>query len=241
MRTNYEMLSSGHVSVASPIMFNAGSAKQQTSSCYVLDCEDNLESIVSTVARISLLARGGGGIGLSLANIRSRGSRVGCEGVSEGVLPIMKKLNTAASTITQGENKRPCAIAVYLPMWHADIYEFLSTRKTIGDTAQRTYSLFLGAWVSDLFMARVKAGEKWSLMTPNLATGLSDVHGQEFVDLYKSYEAIYDNGVPTVDSPVVRQVDARDLFSYMCNVIANRQSSIAQMAGRGSVMFLSAV
>lgn len=48
----------------------------------------------------------------------------------------------------------------YLEPWHADIYDFIELRKNHGKEEQRARDLFLGLWIPDLFMKRVKENKE---------------------------------------------------------------------------------
>ena len=85
--------------------------------------------------------------------------------------------------------KRNGSFAIYLEPWHADIEIFLQMRKNHGDEEMKARDLFYALWIPDLFMQRVKTDGKWTLMCPDECTGMADVHGEEFVKLYESYEA----------------------------------------------------
>lgn len=90
--------------------------------------------------------------------------------------------------VHNGGGKRNGSFAIYLEPWHADIEMFLQMRKNHGDEELKARDLFYALWVPDLFMERVKADAQWTIMCPDECPGLSDVYGQEFVDLYLSYE-----------------------------------------------------
>jgi ribonucleoside-diphosphate reductase alpha chain len=87
-----------------------------------------------------------------------------------------------------GGGKRNGSFAIYLEPWHADIEMFLQMRKNHGDEELKARDLFYALWIPDLFMERVKANGKWTLMCPDECPGLSDVYGEEFKTLYESYE-----------------------------------------------------
>ena len=87
-----------------------------------------------------------------------------------------------------GGGKRNGSFAIYLEPWHADIEMFLQMRKNHGDEELKARDLFYAIWIPDLFMERVKANGKWTLMCPDECPGLSDVYGEEFKTLYESYE-----------------------------------------------------
>jgi ribonucleoside-diphosphate reductase alpha subunit len=90
--------------------------------------------------------------------------------------------------VHNGGGKRNGSFAIYLEPWHKDIRDFLDMKKTHGDEEMRARDLFYGLWIPDLFMHRVKTGGTWTLMCPDECPGLSDVYGDQFKELYESYE-----------------------------------------------------
>jgi ribonucleotide reductase alpha subunit len=90
--------------------------------------------------------------------------------------------------VHNGGGKRNGSFAIYLEPWHADIEIFLQMRKNHGDEELKARDLFYALWTPDLFMERVKADGKWTLMCPDECPGLSDVYGDEFKELYEKYE-----------------------------------------------------
>jgi ribonucleoside-diphosphate reductase alpha subunit len=91
--------------------------------------------------------------------------------------------------VHNGGGRRNGSFAVYLEPWHADVELFLQMRKNHGDEELKARDLFYALWIPDLFMERVKADSHWTLMCPDECPGLSDVYGEEFNNLYTSYEA----------------------------------------------------
>ena len=83
--------------------------------------------------------------------------------------------------------KEKGSIAVYLEPHHPDIFEFLDLRKNFGDENLRARDLFLALWISDLFMKQVESDSDWYLMCPDESTGLTDVWGSEYENLYWKY------------------------------------------------------
>lgn len=122
---------------------------------------------------------------MSIHNIRATRSYIrGTNGSSNGIVPMLRVFNETARYVDQGGGKRKGAFAIYLEPWHADVFDFLDLRKNHGKEEHRARDLFYALWVPDMFMERVKADGKWSLFCPNTATGLSDVWGDEFNELY---------------------------------------------------------
>lgn len=188
----YTMLSRGYISMASPTMFNAGTRKNQMSSCFLLHMHgdgDSIDSFFETLWSCAKISKTAGGIGLSLHNVRARGSYIaGTNGTSNGLIPLLRVFNDTARYVDQGGNKRPGAFAMYLEPWHADVFPFLDLRKPTGQPEVRCRDLFIALWIPDLFMRRVESGGDWTLMCPKECPGLADVYGQEFEDLYTKYE-----------------------------------------------------
>ncbi len=96
---------------------------------------------------------------------------------------------TETAVLHNGGGRRNGSFAIYLEPWHADVELFLQMRKNHGDEELKARDLFYAIWISDLFMERVKIGGTWTLMCPDECPGLSDVYGDEFVQLYESYES----------------------------------------------------
>jgi len=167
------------------------------SSCFLLTLKsDSIEGIYDTLKRCALISRSAGGIGVALSNVRAKGSYIrGTNGMSNGIVPMLRNFNETARYVDQGGGKRKGAFAIYLEPWHADIFEFLELRKNHGKEEQRARDLFYGLWVPDLFMRRVMANGTWTLFCPNEAfdfeTGktLMDAWGGEFDALYTALEA----------------------------------------------------
>lgn len=187
----YNMMSQGWFTHATPTLFNAGTPKPQMSSCFLLTMkEDSIDGIYDTLTQCAKISQSAGGIGLSIHDIRAKGSYIkGTNGTSNGIVPMLKVFNDTARYVDQGGGKRKGSFAIYIEPWHADIMDFLDLKKNHGKEEQRARDLFYALWVCDLFMQRVEDGGNWTLMCPNECPGLSDVYGKEFEALYTKYEA----------------------------------------------------
>ena len=186
----YNLMSEKWFIHATPTLFNAGTPKPQLSSCFLLSMtDDSIPGIFETLSRCAKISQSAGGIGLSIHNIRAKGSYIkGTGGSSNGIVPMLRVYNDTARYVDQGGGKRKGAFAVYLEPWHADVFDFLELKKNHGKEEQRARDLFYAMWVPDLFMERVKANGEWSLFCPNEAPGLHDTYGGEFEALYHRYE-----------------------------------------------------
>ncbi|MAX67773.1 MAG: ribonucleoside-diphosphate reductase subunit alpha [Halobacteriovoraceae bacterium] len=186
----YHHLSEKWFTHATPTLFNAGTNKPQMSSCFLLSMKgDSIDGIYDTLKDCALISQSAGGIGLSIHNIRAKGTFIkGTNGYSNGIVPMLRVFNDTARYVDQGGGKRKGSFAVYLEPWHADIFDFLDLKKNHGKEELRARDLFYALWVNDLFMERVEAEKDWSLFCPHEAPGLADTYGEEFRRLYTQYE-----------------------------------------------------
>uniref|UniRef100_A0A3B3UYG3 Ribonucleoside-diphosphate reductase n=1 Tax=Poecilia latipinna TaxID=48699 RepID=A0A3B3UYG3_9TELE len=186
----YNLLSEKWFTHASPTLFNAGTTRPQLSSCFLLAMsEDSINGIYDTLKQCALISKSAGGIGLAVSCIRATGSYIaGTNGISNGLVPMLRVYNNTARYVDQGGNKRPGAFSVYLEPWHADVFEFLELKKNTGKEEQRARDLFFALWIPDLFMKRVESNQDWSLMCPSDCPGLDECWGEEFEELYTRYE-----------------------------------------------------
>ena len=202
----YDLMSQKFFTHATPTLFNAGTRRPQMSSCFLQAIDDNIESIFDAVKDIAFTSKWSGGIGVHISALRCRGSLIrGTNGMASGVIPLCVLLNKLGKYINQG-GKRNGSIACYLEPHHADIFDFCDLRKNTGNDDNRARDLYLGLWVSSLFMKRVKEDGVWSLMCPDECPGLNQVHSEEYVKLYERYED---------EQRYVKQVKARDLWRHI--------------------------
>jgi ribonucleotide reductase alpha subunit len=186
----YELLSTKAFTHATPTLFNAGTPRQQLSSCFLLSMtDDSIAGIYKTLGDCAAISKYAGGIGLHIHNVRARGSLIrGTNGMSNGLVPMLRVFNNTARYVDQGGGKRNGSFAVYLEPWHADVEDFLKLKLNTGSEEERARDLFYALWIPDLFMERVEADGIWTLFCPNEAPGLADVWGPAFVELYTRYE-----------------------------------------------------
>ena len=190
VKETYDLMSLKYFTHATPTLFNAGTPHPQLSSCYLIAMEnDSIEGIYNTLKDCAMISKWAGGIGLHIHNVRAAGSHIrGTNGLSNGIVPMLKVFNNTAKYVDQGGGKRNGSFAIYLEPWHADIEMFLQMRKNHGDEELKARDLFYALWVPDLFMERIKTDGTWTLMCPDECPGLSDVYGDEFKTLYTKYE-----------------------------------------------------
>tara|TARA_B100001996_G_scaffold80159_1_gene59112 strand:+ start:90 stop:2453 length:2364 start_codon:yes stop_codon:yes gene_type:complete len=186
----YNLLSEKWFTHATPTLFNAGTPKPQLSSCFLLTMqEDSIDGIYNTLKQCAKISQSAGGIGLSIHNVRGTGSYIkGTNGVSNGIIPMLRNFDMTARYVDQGGGKRKGSFAIYLEPWHCDVFEFLQLKKNHGKEELRARDLFYAMWIPDLFMKRVEENENWSLFSPDEAPNLHETHSEEFEKLYIKYE-----------------------------------------------------
>jgi ribonucleoside-diphosphate reductase alpha subunit len=201
----YDLMSEKWFTHATPTLFNAGTPKPQLSSCFLLTMkDDSIDGIYDTLKQCAKISQSAGGIGLSIHNVRAKGSYIkGTGGTSNGVVPMLRNFDMTARYVDQGGGKRKGSFAIYLEPWHADIFEFLDLKKNHGKEEMRARDLFYAMWIPDLFMQRVENNEMWSLFCPNECPGLADVYGDDFERLYSKYES---------EGKFRKQIKAQDLW-----------------------------
>lgn len=93
----------GRLQLATPTFSNAGKARRgELVSCYLVDVQDNMESIGRAINSSLQLSKKGGGVGLNLSNIREAGAPIkDIENASSGVVPVMKILEDSFSYANQ--------------------------------------------------------------------------------------------------------------------------------------------
>ena len=186
----YNLLSEKWFTHATPTLFNAGTPKPQLSSCFLLTMkDDSIEGIYDTLKQCAKISQSAGGVGLSIHNVRASGSYInGTNGISNGIIPMLRNFDMTARYVDQGGGKRKGSFAIYLEPWHADIFEFLQLKKNHGKEELRARDLFYAMWIPDLFMKRVEANENWSLFSPDETKDLHETYGDDFEKLYTKYE-----------------------------------------------------
>ncbi len=162
----YDYISKMWFMPATPVLSNGGTDRGLPISCFLNEATDTLEGIVGLWNENVWLASKGGGIGSYWGNLRSIGEKVGKNGKTSGVVPFIRVMDSLTLAISQGSLRRGSA-AVYLPVWHPEIEEFIEIRRpTGGDPNRKALNLHHGILISDAFMRAVEADEEWSLKSP---------------------------------------------------------------------------
>ena len=167
----YDYISNLWFMPATPILSNGGTDRGLPISCFLNESSDSLEGIVSLWNENVWLASKGGGIGSYWGNLRSIGETVRGNGKTSGIVPFIKVMDSQTLAISQGSLRRGSA-AVYLPIHHPEIEEFIDIRRpTGGDPNRRSLNLHHGVAVTDEFMRAVEKDGDFDLKSPY--TGLT--------------------------------------------------------------------
>ena len=162
----YDYMSKMWFMPATPILSNGGTTRGLPISCFLNEANDSLDGIVGLWNENVWLASKGGGIGSYWGNLRSIGEKVGLNGKTSGVIPFIRVMDSLTLAISQGSLRRGSA-AVYLPLNHPEIEEFVEIRRpTGGDPNRKALNLHHGILVPDAFMRAVEADEEWALTSP---------------------------------------------------------------------------
>jgi ribonucleoside-diphosphate reductase alpha chain len=204
---------SGRFQPATPTFLNAG--KQQRGelvSCFLLRVEDNMESIGRSINSALQLSKRGGGVALSLTNLREMGAPIKqIENQSSGVIPVMKLLEDAFSYANQ-LGARQGAGAVYLNAHHPDIMRFLDTKRENADEKIRIKTLSLGVVIPDITFELAKNNEDMYLFSPY---DVERVYGVAFTEISvtdKYREMVEDARIAK------KKIKARDFFQVIAEI-----------------------
>ena len=173
---------------------NAGGAFPQLSNCFLMEVQDDMESIAKSVRDTMWIAKGTGGIGITMTKLRAAGSPVKTTNTeSTGPIPFMKMIDTALFAVSR-KGKKAGAAAMYLENWHLNFPQFLDLRANSGDPYLRTRIMNTAVYISDEFMRRVEKDQDWYLFDPADVSDLPELYGVEFSKRYAEYVKMADKG-----------------------------------------------
>ena len=208
---------------ATPTFSNAGKAQRGSyTSCYLLNVDDNIESINRSITDSMHLSKRGGGVALNISNLREPGAPIKkVTGQSSGVIPVMKLYEDAFKYANQ-QGVRQGAGAAYLSAHHPDILQFLDTKKENADEAIRIKTLSIGVIIPDvtyhLFknnQADTNTENKGNTMALFSPYDVKKVYGLDFneVDITKMYDELVAN-----DAIKKTWINPRNLFGQIAKM-----------------------
>lgn len=189
----YEVTSTQKLSLPTPTLLNARTNFHQLSSCFKLNVNDDLRAIYHSFENMAQISKFGGGVGVYLGHIRSKGAAIReMNGASGGVIPWVRLINNTAAAVNQ-LGSRLGAISPTLDVWHKDVLDFLNLQTETGDIRSKAFDIFPAISVPDLFMERVASGQDWTLFDPHeiykkKGRRLEDYFGEAFSSFYHDCE-----------------------------------------------------
>jgi len=146
----------------SPTLFNAGTVLGQLSACFVLDIEDDINSIMETAREAAIIFKTGGGVGINYSKLRPEGDVVASTGgVASGPVSFMRIVDVVTDVVKQGGRRRGANIAV-LDINHPDIIKFITAKSTPGVFENFNISVM----VKPDFWDHLDRGEPYPLVNP---------------------------------------------------------------------------
>ena len=163
----YDYISKLWFMPSTPVLSNGGTGRGLPISCFLNEASDSLGGIVDLWTENVWLASKGGGIGSYWGNLRSIGEPIGGVGKTSGIVPFIRVMDSLTLAISQGSLRRGSA-AVYLPIDHPEIEEFIEIRRpTGGDPNRKALNLHHGIQITDAFMRAVEENADWDLRSPH--------------------------------------------------------------------------
>jgi ribonucleoside-diphosphate reductase alpha chain len=159
-------IANGWFMPSTPILSNGGTSRGLPISCFLNECEDSLESIAEMWNESVFLASKGGGVGSYYGNIRPIGDLVNNNGKTCGIIPFIGVTDKISLAVSQGSLRRG-STAVYLPINHPEIFEFIKIRTpTGGDINRKSLNLHHAVCIDDKFMKAVESDGMYDLVNP---------------------------------------------------------------------------
>jgi ribonucleoside-diphosphate reductase alpha chain len=175
----YDYMSKMWFTPASPILANGGANRALPISCFLSEVQDDMRSIVGKWNEGVWVAANTGGLGTYWGNVRSIGEQIGAKGKSTGVVPFIVVQNSLSAAIDRGAQRRGAA-AVYLPVHHPEIEEFIEIRRpTGGDPLRKALFLHNAVLIDDKFMQAVEKDEMYDLLSPRTGKMVKQVKARD--------------------------------------------------------------
>jgi ribonucleoside-diphosphate reductase alpha chain len=220
----YDTIGSGDLIPGGRIIFGAGRNRGNHNllNCYVINPEDNVDSIGQTVMDMYKISCAGGGVGFNVSKLRPRGDNIGSVANSApGAVSVLKMINEVGEHVRAGKNRRTALMGI-LNVTHPDLLEFLHVKLDQGQLNNFNISVA----ITDRFLEAVEFGEDWYFTYNNKEYHSYDLarNGEEVIqvlgldeeDVLRRAENFYKVGWEDTFE-VIRQKDikARDLWDII--------------------------
>ena len=187
----YDAYSTFKINLPTPIMAGVRTTIKQFASCVLVDVEDDLDSIFSSLHAVGKYTARRAGIGLNMGRIRPINAPIrGGEVIHTGIIPYLKNFESAVKSTSQN-GLRGGSATVHVPFWHYEIEDVLVLKNNAGTDDNRVRKLDYSIQFCKLFYERLVANENITLFNPNEVKGLYEAFGdnEKFEELYKKYES----------------------------------------------------
>ncbi|MEN9359720.1 MAG: hypothetical protein RL095_1255 [Verrucomicrobiota bacterium] len=206
----YDAASQFKISLPTPIMSGVRTPTRQFSSCVLIECDDNLDSINASASAIVKYVSQRAGIGINAGRIRGLGSPIrGGEAFHTGCIPFYKYFQTAVKSCSQG-GVRGGAATVFFPLWHIEVESLIVLKNNKGTEENRVRHMDYGVQFNKLMYERLIANGNISLFSPSDVPGLYDAFfadQRKFEELYLKYEQD-----PSIRKKTLKAIDLFGLF-----------------------------
>jgi ribonucleoside-diphosphate reductase alpha chain len=183
----YDHMSRLEYSPGGSTRINAGTSFPQLSNCFLMEIQDDMESIAKGIRDVMWMSKGTGGIGIGMTKMRAEGSPVkSTNTVSTGPIPFMHVVDAALRAVSR-KGKKAGAAALYMENWHLNFPQFLDLKQNSGDPYLRTRTANTAVFISDEFMKRVENDQDWYLFDPAETPDLCEIYGSAFSQCYAKY------------------------------------------------------
>lgn len=217
----YDVISLRKLSLATPFLGNLRIPNGNVSSCFIVGMDDSLDSITETWASVAQISKNGGGVGINLSRIRSKGATIkNVKNASGGIIPSIKVLNDIAVYINQ-LGRRAGAFTISIDVWHRDLDDFLELQTENGDLRMKAFDIQPQVVVPDLFMERDAEDSMWTLFDPHevkevMGFDLAEAWGDDFRDKYIACENAAEEGrISLVEEMPAREIMKKIISNYI--------------------------
>lgn len=211
----YEYLTSYHIIPATPQLLNLRTSNKNIASCYIMDVNDNIESIFYTIYQSALISKNAGGIGIYAGKIRPSNSSVnGVNNISNHINSWLKFFNQVAVAVNQG-GKRKGSITIAIPIWHKDVLEFIESKNPLMEEALRLFDIFPQVIIPSFFFDFANNNDSFYLIDiyeVNKIDNTIDLINKKDDDLRKDYYKVIDLIKNNKIKNYIKIENARDLL-----------------------------
>jgi len=206
----YNAISTFKISLPTPIMSGVRTPTRQFSSCVLIECADNLNSINATTSSIVKYVSQRAGIGINAGQIRALGSPIrNGEAFHTGCIPFYKHFQSAVKSCSQG-GVRGGSATIFYPIWHLEVESLLVLKNNRGIEENRVRHMDYALQINKLMYQRMLSGGQITLFSPSDVPLLYEA----FFSDQKRFEEIY---IECEKNKNIRKktIKALDLFSLI--------------------------